>query len=269
MRFRCPHQNCPVEVPNDMIGMRIRCPHCEAFFVLDLQYREDSAEQIQTKAPAAAPLAKEPSNLGEQIYDGLPPLSLMIAMRRQKGLDYDDLEAKYQMTPDDWRALDAYESALRAAYSLHTTIALGLFALAANAGNAVIVMNDSLTVRSRGRLEWVTACVAFFLVLCLTVLFLGSRGLRKGRANGIVDFLPAAMSVALLIYLSAAACIFFWVLLGQDNGGLAAFAIMSLGANFTAIGDLGRMLLQVNRALKQIEPPEITNRIVEALKYLE
>ena len=93
MRLRCPARKCPIDVPDDLVGARIRCPHCGELIFIGAKDGESQSDQVQPGLPAVAPDPKEVSNLENQIYDGLPPLSVMMELRRRTGRPaYDDDE---------------------------------------------------------------------------------------------------------------------------------------------------------------------------------
>src|ERR1035438_10344839 len=127
MRLRCPAKQCPIEVPDDLVGARIRCPHCGELIVIAAKDFEGPSAQVQQGLPPGAPDPKEVSNLENQIYDGLPPLSVMLALRRKGGPAYnqEELNRRYPMTDDDWKALAAFEKALHASAALTTAFWIG------------------------------------------------------------------------------------------------------------------------------------------------
>lgn len=51
MRLRCPARKCPIEVPDDLVGARIRCPHCGELIVIDAKDREGPSVQVQQGLP--------------------------------------------------------------------------------------------------------------------------------------------------------------------------------------------------------------------------
>src|SRR5258708_37554106 len=135
MQLRCPENNCPIEVPDDLVGTRIRCPHCAAMLTVEAPVSEGN----------------ESVNLEHQIYDGMPPLSVMMALRRQQGaaFDADDFATRYPMTDDDWKALSAFESVLYSVVSLRTTVMVAALALLVNILGCSLLMSES--ARDGGR----------------------------------------------------------------------------------------------------------------------
>jgi len=55
MRLRCPHNGCSIEIADDMVGARIRCPNCEQLLFVDRQDVEGAAGQIGAEQPTIAP----------------------------------------------------------------------------------------------------------------------------------------------------------------------------------------------------------------------
>jgi hypothetical protein len=53
MRLRCPHQGCSIEIADDMVGARIRCPHCEQLLFADPAFQESGAGQQAAPIEAA------------------------------------------------------------------------------------------------------------------------------------------------------------------------------------------------------------------------
>ena len=256
----CPYANHPLNIPDDFAGTQVICPQCQRPIVLDR-----SAGQIQEGVPTVD-RPQEANDLEERIYDGLPPLSVMLALRRKgRSYDADDLPAKYEMTPDDWKALEAFESLLHAVFALRTSIVVGGIALAAG-----LPFLATLTESAVGRdtVERSALVGAIVLLACLTVFFLASLALQQASGNGIVDWLAGAAGCAVLIYIGGVAFAGYHLAADRHEGSPAFFAMVSIAFNLIAIFDLARMLLKVFRALKQLEPPEISSRLVEALKYL-
>jgi hypothetical protein len=264
MQFRCPANNCPIEVSDDLIGMRIRCPHCAAMLTVERSASETSAVQPGAPDGVSKP-PKESVNLEHQIYDGLPPLSVMMALRRQQGaaFDADDFAARYPMTDDDWKALSAFESVLWSVVSLRTTVMLGALAVLVN----LIVLGASI---SQGRGIGVDMSIQFlslFVVAGLIVLvYMGSRALERIRLHALATFLPwVAFGVALVVLFNAV------LDLGalQDRVTPAFPLLIAIPINLFVAFDSGRSAWRVDRSLNAVSPPEISHRLTEALKYLE
>jgi hypothetical protein len=246
-------------VPKDFVGTQFVCPLCQWVISLDSTGRDGS---IQASA-AAASKGNEPKNLEEQIYDGLPPLAIMMALKRRKGPAYDADDRKFEMTEDDWKALAAFEAMLRAAGSVRTAVMVSGFALAVNLPMlGVSSYGFERHPEVLGYFVRVAVGAVIALLVCLLVLLVGSRAVEKARPRGLVDFVPGTAGCAALICVAAAAFSYFNVL-------ESFFAVANLAANGTAIALLVQAARRVSGALQQIEPPEITNRIQEALKYLE
>ena len=91
LRLRCPHQGCAIEVADDMVGARIRCPHCAQLLFVN-------PEPQQSTDVTATP--------EHRLYAGLPPLAVMLGVREGRGPARDDHGAAgAQMTDADWKAL--------------------------------------------------------------------------------------------------------------------------------------------------------------------
>jgi hypothetical protein len=279
MRLRCPQKNCPIDVPDDLVGVRIRCPHCGAWLDVDEKYREPSDEQIQASMPvlsfdtkAPKPKPAEPIKLENQIYDGLPPLSLMIALHQRKGHDADanDYASRYPMTEDDWKALSAFESILLAVISLRITLVVGAAALVVN----LLVWTASVqpTGEHRG-VEMVRpltrAGTPILLGVFFLLIYLGCQALRRIKLGTVAPFVPwAAVGVALVV--GGNALLDLLTIFGSRQEQTLGFLIfLSVPFNVIAAFDSGKSAWRVGRSLDQVSPPEISHRLTEALKYLE
>ena len=265
MRVHCPNRNCPIDVPDDFAGAKIRCPQCGHLFIVEAGQRDPLAEQIQATAPK--PTVKKTPALENQIYDGLPPLSLMIALRRQRaGIDPGDIH-QFEMTDDDWKALAAFEKVLRAGVSLRTS----LLVLAVTLGLNLLVgaMDFSQPHGSRGENALGSLGIAGTLAACWGLILSGSKSLAKIRRDLVVDVLFWAIVAAILI-LGFVTTMRVLPLKGQSDGnGYSLVMLASIVANGIAMFDLVWTGIRVWRALSEIEPPEITSRLVEALSFLE
>jgi hypothetical protein len=267
MRVRCPKGNHFFDLADDTVGARVRCPLCSHLFFVEaaLCEGEPPSEQIKPTAPAP-PIPRDEMELSHRLYDGLPPLSVMIAMRRQQGRhqEADDLAAKLEMTPDDWKALDAYECVLTAAYSLRTSVMV--------AGFAVLLQLPRLALSSgeeSQRLEIYTVLAIAAIAGCLGLLWIGSVSLQHVHQTTLVRQLTIVILVAGVLFalLAIANIIKFPHLRSSDSGPF--WTILSIPFAFISLFDLGRSGVRTHRALEQTRPPEITNRLTDALKYLE
>jgi hypothetical protein len=278
MQLRCPENNCPIEVPEDLVGTRIRCPHCSAWLIVDARYRDPSSAQIQAAEPnmsldalptKAAP--KESVNLADQIYDGLPPLSVMLALRRQQGTDFDadDFARRYPMTDDDWKALSAFESVLRSVVSLRTSLGLGAAALAVNLLILATIMSKDREQTGLDGIRFLTHLSSLFIVGGLIAfIYVGSEALRRIRLHSLATLLPwAACGIALVVVANAVTD--FMAMAGGGTSEHEFAAVLGITINMVAAFDSSRSAWRVGRSLDEVSPPEISHRLTEALKYLE
>jgi hypothetical protein len=266
LRVRCPSGDHTVELDDELAGARVRCPTCGRLF---FAHGDALAAAIQPAIaePANAPAAKDVDHLKDRIYDGLPPLSVMIALRRQNQ-DVDDHDAKLQMTPDDWRALDAYEHALIASYSLRTSVIVSGVAALSAVPLALLAMRrpDPNALDLSGRIAFAGLML---LGACCVVIYLGSKALRKVRVQGVLEFLFWALAIGMAVFASLAVFGVAQVTSMRYSGEDAFAAVLCIPFNGIALFDLARSSLRARAALKEIIAPEITNRLVEALKYVE
>jgi hypothetical protein len=274
MRLRCPKENCPIDVPDDLVGVRIRCPHCGEWLVVDPKYRDASAEQIRAAVPdmslgasAEKPALQEPLNLENQIYDGLPPLAVMIAVRRQQGSHFtpDDLAARYPMTDDDWKALSAFESVLVAVVSLHTTLAIGAVTVLVN----LLAFAASLEQTQPTNRPFSHAVVVVILGTCFLVIYLGSQTLRRIKLDALANLLPWSASCVALVVGTAALLDVMTIFHERQEQTLGFMVFASIPFNLIAAVDSGKSAWRVGRSLDQVSPPEISHRLTEALRYLQ
>jgi DNA-directed RNA polymerase subunit RPC12/RpoP len=273
MRLRCPANKCPIDVPDDFVGARIRCPHCGTLILVEAKNGEGRSDQVQPGLPTGAPDPKEVSNLENQIYDGRPPLSVMMELRRRKGkpaYDDEELSRRYPMTEDDWKALAAFEQVLYASAALTTAFWFGLAALFGNmffwheALGFQRQTSDNVTL---GRLLSVLASA---LAIPLGVFFLRAGAARLSRVRfGLVLAALPWCTLALSALFAGTALWYFTRMVSGDFGdrlgGLVVFVIAADAVAFLATAVAG---IHAWIALTKIRPPEIAHRLIEALKYL-
>lgn len=273
MRLRCPARKCPIEVPDDLVGARIRCPHCGELIIVDAQDGEGRSD-IQPGLPPGAPDPREVKNLENQIYDGLPPLSVMLELRRRKGgpaYDQEELNRRYPMTEDDWKALAAFEQALFAAEALSMASWIGLAALGGNLllwyGILGLARWETTEPPSPLRLLGV---VASALAIPAGIIFLRAGAARLSRITlgALLGAVPwCALALSALFGATAV-----WYSVRMFSGGtddlLGGFAGVCVTAD--AIAFLASFVAAVRAwiALRKLRPPEIAHRLIEALKYL-
>jgi hypothetical protein len=276
MRLRCPQKNCPIDVPDDLVGVRIRCPHCGAWLDVDPKYRDTASEQIQAGAPdmtldaiTEKPKPKESVKLENQIYDGLPPLAVMMALHRQKGADFDadDYASRYPMTDDDWKALSAFESVLLAVVSLRTTLVVAAVALVMNLLVWAVAASPDAKVQVGLPISRLGTLVV--LGLCFLAIYLGSQGLKRIKLDLLAHLLPWSASAVTLVIAGNALLNVMAIYHDQQEQSLGFLVFASIPFNVIAAFDSGKSAWRVGRSLDEVSPPEIASRLTEALRYLE
>jgi hypothetical protein len=272
MRLRCPHQGCSIDVPDDMVGARMRCPHCEQLLFVDPQYMEGAAGQIPATAPDAEkkPLPGEPARPEARLFAGMPPLALMLAMREGRGPAWDAGAVRAEMTDDDWKALALFEKMLWATASLTTSLWFGitvlLFTALIWAASAQASASPYVTSTPH-----VSSQIATLVLLSLGfILMVWSRArLRNCQMGSSVELAAwAALGVALVF---GANVVLTLILLFDDrrDQALVSFGWVAFPFHLIAAIVAGKTSGFVHRSLAQIGPPEILQRLIAALKYLE
>ena len=271
MRLRCPNNNCPLDVSDDLVGVRIRCPHCGGLLFVDPKYAEPSPDQIQASKPTDKPTPKDPIDLERQIYDGLPPLALMMALKRRQGYDYDarDFGSNHEMTDDDWKALDAFALVVRAGYQLRTALIFCVVGIAIN----LIVVAGILALPGLPEGYAQLRAVSNFgsapvLAIGLFVIYFGGLSFCNLRAGLLAQGLPWAMLMLTMVFGSIAS-INALTVFGEPNADLACFVLLSVPLNVLGALSAGIACWRVISAQDGVRPPEILHRLTEALKYLE
>ncbi|MBI2807402.1 MAG: hypothetical protein HYX68_20665 [Planctomycetes bacterium] len=274
MRLRCPHNNCPIEVPDDMVGVRIRCPHCGNPLLIESRYCDETSNGFTVSEPAPGPNPNEPANLENHVYDGLPPLAMMMALRRRRGVPgYDDVDnrSKYEMTDDDWRALDAFEVVLRAGYRLRMALILGgagavlnlavLLAMVAAFGE--VDLGVYAKTRALGNLG---SFLCLFAGLAL-IWIAGGKFSRLQRDRFTIGLPWMTLVIGLL--LAGNVGLNLMTFTGLADGRVVV--LMLAGAGICALATFATLgaFFAIVTAQARVEPPEIHHRLTEAMKYLE
>ncbi len=264
MRLRCPERNCPLDLPDELLGQSARCPHCGCEFVVASRHRDltlDEEHDAESDANDATPIE-------HRLYDGLPPLSVMLAIRAGRPLDDRAAEA---MTDDDWKALSAFESALAAVTHISTALWLGSIAVAMHLFFAV---SRTLELHAQFLSPTARELGEFFAV----PIAIGSLlfALRKGR-SGIMGArtdqrLPRLVPWLAFIGMLAFAGATIWLIptAFSDRDG-TSFCLRSLVVlfDFVAIAPWAVASWTSLRAIERLSPPEIAKRLQDALAYLK
>jgi hypothetical protein len=273
MRLRCPAHDCAISLPEELLGTTIRCPVCGSLISVHEHDRDLSAEQIKPGDPSVTSASEAAKNevrdLENQIYDGLPPLSVMLALRKRQGANYDarDFAHRYEMTDDDWKALDAFESVLYAVAALRlSTVVCGIIV----AINVVllIMVPEQRWDHTRHSMHILHVIMLVCMGGCIFTQLEGARALERVQ----VDWLFYKLLLPVLIF--AALCFFFRASMNVhsinygDSEQMVFGNFAGLLFNGFALFDLGRSFLQARAALRQLAPPEISHRLSEALRYL-
>lgn len=267
MRVRCPKDNHFFDLADDSLGARVRCPQCSHLFFVEASHceAEPPSEQFQPTSPVP-PAPRDEGDLSHRLYDGLPPLSVMIAMRRQQGRhqEADEMAAKLEMTPDDWKALDAYECVLTAAYSIRTSVMVAGFTILLQLPQLVFSATESSQPY-----DLVIVVLISLIAGCLGLLWVGSVSLQVVHLTTLVQQLTTIMLGAGLLFIVMVLVNFQRLPVLQSGSSAPFWMILSSPFALISLFDLGRSAFRTRRAIEQSSPPEITNRLTEALKYLE
>jgi hypothetical protein len=276
MRLRCPHNGCSIEVADDMVGARIRCPHCEQLLFVDRQYEEGAAEPLGAEIPTLAPdseqkpQSSEPARPEARLYAGMPPLALMLAIREGRGSAWDAGAIRAEMTDDDWKALALFEKVLWATASLTTSLWFGITVLVFTALLWMVTAGASTSTIVPAA-DRVSSQIATLVLLSLGFIVMGLsrtriKCLQMGAAVDLAAW--AALGVALVFAVNVVLAL---VLLSDDRRDPALVYFGWIASPFHLIAAIvaGKTSVLVHRSLAQTGPPEILQRLTAALKYLE
>jgi hypothetical protein len=271
MRLRCPHHGCSIEVADDMLGARIRCPHCQELLFVDPQYQENAAEQAEANDPSTAvePVPDDSADLDKRLYAGIPPLSLMLAVREGRAPAWDDRAIRAQMTDDDWKALAAFEKALYATVALQQSLWTGMIVavLTVLSWLAVGHFSDGTVVSPSRTFSWAGTLVMVSTGFLL--MELGRRRLQRLQVGSLTELAAwAALVVALAFTVNALLSL---SLLFGNRAEQAVAGLVLLAAPFQLLAAIGAgwTCLKVHRALHVVGVPEILQRLTAALQYLD
>lgn len=258
LHLRCPHHGCPIEVEEDMLGARIRCPHCDKLLFVEPEHLEGDGAA-----------ATEGPGRGEHgVHEGLPPLSVMLGIREGRVPWADDAELRARMTDEDWRALDAFEAMLRAVAAGRVLLWLGVPV----AGSTVLAWLLPLTVTQ----EPVTSPFVVLLVRVACLVSLGAglllvaQGVQNLRSLSVGPSLAAAVWAAAAAALALVVSGFLGLVLatGYDPGvwDACGFALTPLQAMTAFLGV--RAALHLRRARALLGAPGVLPRLSDALEHL-
>jgi membrane-associated HD superfamily phosphohydrolase len=169
------------------------------------------------------------------------------------------------MTEDDWKALSAFERVVDSVSLLRTTLMLGMMALLVN----VIVWLAWLPESSkRPLLVQLMPITLAVLCVCFIAIFFGNRTLLRIQRNAPALLLPW---LALAVAIVAGGITIMNVQAILDLSASWPFALWYLAAvplnGFVALHS-SRSMWCVSQSLEGISPPEISHRLIEALRYL-
>jgi hypothetical protein len=259
MRLRCPHHGCPIDVADDMLGARIRCPHCEELLFVDPRYQEGAPAAPEPKPP-------EPAGPEHRLYAGMPPLAVMLAIRAGRAPDALDRHA--EMTADDWQALAAFEKVVRAAVGLKTSLVCGVIALVLTVPSWLAIEQDNATTPfSLGRLGSRVA-TAVLLIAAFFLLDEGRRRLERLQLGAVVG-LAAWIALGVSLVFAVNLLLILPRLAAAGDPSLVVLLVLAIPFQLIAAFDAGKTSLWVRRSLRAVRPPDILHRLTEALRYLQ
>jgi hypothetical protein len=196
----------------------------------------------------------------------------MMALKRQQGASYDayDFASKFEMTEDDWKALNAFEFVLHAAYQLRTALATGVVGMAMNLcvvlGTLLLWQADNpvpyTPVRTLGNLS-----SALLLAAGLAATWSAGASFCRLHSEGLASALPW-LAGAVSVVLGGSAGLNLLTLAPALDGRVALLMMASAAFNVLAAFAALSTCWRVISAQLRVRPPEIHNRLVEALKYL-
>jgi hypothetical protein len=274
MRLRCPNQGCSIEVPDDMIGTRIRCPHCDQFLLADLRYREEDSQRYQHLSldPPSKSGHGEPAQLEHGLREGLPPLALMLAVRAGKGASWTEPRGlRKEMTDLDWKALAAFEQIVLGSISLTRSLGLGtaasVFTVLITAG-AELAQDASPGAPPVSGWLWRSIGSLVLLGAGLFFMLLGAHQLPRLRI-GVITTLAAwsALAVALVLSANALSNLLLFFRHGYAKG--FCLALLAIPLPLIAAAAALRASLRVQRSVDEVSRQAILSRLTEAMKFLD
>jgi DNA-directed RNA polymerase subunit RPC12/RpoP len=269
MRLRCPHHGCPIDVEDDMLGARIRCPQCGELLFVKESYRADAGEPgVPSLSLDPEPKPEAPDDLEDRVYAGVPPLSLMLAIREGRGPGRRDEEIiRRRMTPEDWEALAAFEAVLHALAALKLALVCDFLA----AGLTVAVwfaFNSAYAQPSPGQ---VFSRLATFTVLGggLFLMYQGRDSLKRLRPDAWVG---RAVWAGLGVGLTCVANVALNVLVlvdGRHEQGLVCLVFLATPFQLAAAATAVLAAWRIPPAQERLRPPDVLQRLTEALGHLK
>ena len=263
MRLRCPHQNCPLDLSDDALGQEVRCPHCAGEFVVSSQHRDMTLDDDV----AADSTFEDTTPIEQRLYDGLPPLSVMLAIRSGRPLDDSAAQA---MTEDDWKALSAFESLLLAVARINTALWLGTIAVAIHfffACSRFVELN-SMWVGPTAREAFEPFAFPIAVGLLMFVLRKSRAGLLEAQSDlRLVRSTPWLAFLAGLAFVGATIWLVPTTFANREESSSCLRFLVML-CDFIAIAPWAMACWSSLDAVEKIVPPEVGKRLRDALAYL-
>jgi hypothetical protein len=251
IRLRCPHHGCPIEVADDMLGARIRCPHCSQLLFVE----------PENQGPA------EPPPVSHGVAEGMPPLAAMLGIREGRGARFGESRAVHaNMTNVDWQALAAFEKLLDAAAALQRAIGFGIVA----ALLCLLIWSAAAETAS-----WSAPRPNYLIGRSTTLLMLAAGFLLMAMGRyllvrvriGAWATTAALAALAVAVVFPADVLLNLLLLAGADYPGV--LAILAIALQLPAAFFAARACFLTRRAQLQASPYSIRHRLIEALEYLD
>jgi hypothetical protein len=256
IHLRCPHHGCPIDVADDMLGARIRCPHCSQLLFVEPEDQE----------------AADPPPVSHEIAEGMPPLAAMLGIREGRGARFGESRAVHaNMTNADWQALVAFEKLLDAAGALQAAIGFGIavalltlfswWAAAATADSAAGQVTAGCMISRSATL--------LLLAVGFVLMALGRRWLRRVRLGARASAAALAALAVAAVFVANALVIVEMLLDSGSAREPAGPALLLMPLQLAAAILAVRACLWTRRAQLQASLYTIRHRLIAALEYLD
>lgn len=255
--LRCPHHGCPIEVADDMLGARIRCPHCAQLLFVEPQ------DQPAGDTP--------PQPTAQGVHAGMPPLAAMLGIREGRGSAWGEPRAvRANMTDLDWQALAAFEQVVHAVVAVRTAIGFGVVA-AAITGLFWLAATQATSWDTEFATARLVSRLVSLIIVAISLALMAIGGRRLGRVRlGMAVGTAVVATLAIALVFAVNVLLILQALWHSDyrDGGVCpvilVIAFLLIAASFA-----GRAFLLMQRARTRVSPHAIRHRLTEALDYLD